>query len=516
MPQPNDLAVGRRWWRLSGGKSAAVSPPSAPPSVGASGKTTTAASLETRVDLCVIGAGPGGLSVAAAAAQLGVSVALVERHKMGGDCLNYGCVPSKALLAAARRAHLMRTSQPFGIGPAEPAVDAAAVADHVQGVVAAIAPNDSPERFGGLGVKVVRAVGHFITRDTLLAGDQRIKARRFVIATGSSPLIPPIPGLDKVPYFTNETIFQNRERLGHLIVIGGGPVGLELAQAHLRLGSRVTVVEAGTALGSADPELAELAVRRLQAEGLELQQGAAIERVSGGTRLIDVHIAQGDTTAVLQGTHLLIAAGRKPNVSGLNLEAAAVRYDASGIKVNNGLETSNRRILAIGDVTGGPQFTHVANYHAGIVIRRVLFRLPATVDGRLIPWVTFTDPELAQVGLDEAAARQQSGRIRIYRWPYHENDRAQAERATAGLVKVVTDARGRIKGAGIVGAQAGELIQMWALAVSEGLDIRAMTRWISPYPTLTEINKRAAFGYYAAAAAKPLVRRAVGWLAKLG
>jgi pyruvate/2-oxoglutarate dehydrogenase complex dihydrolipoamide dehydrogenase (E3) component len=219
---------------------------------------------------------------------------------------------------------------------------------------------------------------------------------------------------------------------------------------------------------------------------------------------------------VLQGTHLLVAAGRKPNLSGLNLEAAGIKYDARGIRVNKGLATSNRRVLAIGDVTGGPQFTHVANYHAGLVIRRTLFRLPATVRDSIIPWVTFTDPELASVGLSEEAARRESGRIRVYRWPYYENDRAHTERSTAGLVKVVTDARGRIKGAAMVGEQAGELIQMWSLAVAQGLDIRAMTHWISPYPTLSEINKRAAFGYYAAAAASPFVRKTVGWLAKLG
>ena len=517
MPQPSDLpsdlpshwAVRRRWLRQSAEGANA-------PQSGSTASTNSLPSLETRVDLCVIGAGSGGLSVAAAAAQLGVSVALIEKHKMGGDCLNYGCVPSKALLAAARRAHLMRTAAPFGIRPVDPTVDPGAVCDYVQDTIAAIAPNDSVERFTGLGVKVIRANAHFITRDTLLAGDQRIKARRFVIATGSSPLIPPIPGLDKVHYFTNETIFQNREKLGHLVVIGGGPVGLELAQAHLRLGSRVTVIEAAQVFGSADPELAELAVRRLQAEGLEIRQGATVERVSGGTRLIDVHIAEGDKTAVVQGTHLLIAAGRKPNVSGLNLEAAAIKYDERGIKVSKGLATSNGRVLAIGDVIGGPQFTHVANYHAGVAIRRLLFRLPATVHDGIIPWVTFTDPELAWVGLREEEARRRSGRIRIYRWPYCENDRAHAERATTGLVKVVTEASGRVKGAGIVGEQAGELIQMWSLAVSQGLDIKAMTHWISPYPTLSEVNKRAAFGYYAAAAASPLVRKTIGWLAKLG
>jgi pyruvate/2-oxoglutarate dehydrogenase complex dihydrolipoamide dehydrogenase (E3) component len=517
MAQPGDLpshrpshrAVGWRWLRQTGKGDGA-------PLAASTGRTGSLPGLETRFDLCVIGAGPGGLSVAAAAAQLGVSVVLVEKHKMGGDCLNYGCVPSKALIAAARRAHLMRTAAPFGIGPVDPSIDPAAVCEHVQGAVAGVAPNDSVERFTGLGVKVIRANAHFITRDTLLAGDQRIKARRFVVATGSSPLVPPIPGLDKVDYFTNETIFQNREKLGHLIVIGGGPVGLELAQAHLRLGSRVTVIEAGQALGHADPELSEVVVKRLQAEGLQIRQGATVERIGGGTRLIDVHIAEGDRTDVVQGTHLLIAAGRKPNVSGLNLEAAAVKYDERGIKVSKGLTTSNGRVLAIGDVIGGPQFTHVANYHAGIVIRRLLFRLPATVHDGIVPWVTFTDPELAYVGLREEEARRQSGRIRIYRWPYCENDRAHAEHTAAGLVKVVTDAGGRIKGAGIVGEQAGELIQMWSLAVSQGLDIKAMTHWISPYPTLSEVNKRAAFGYYTAAAASPLVRKTVGWLARLG
>ena len=474
------------------------------------------ASSELRVDLCVIGGGSGGLSVAAAAAQLGVSVALVEKHKMGGDCLNYGCVPSKALIAAARRAQLMRSSAPFGIAPVRPSIDHGAVHNHVHEVIAAIAPNDSVERFAGLGATVIQSTGHFVSRDTVRAGDHRIKARRFVIATGSSPAIPPIPGLDRVPYFTNETIFDNREKLDHLIIIGGGPMGLELGQAFLRLGSRVTVLEAQRALGKDDPELTEVVLKHLRAEGLDIREGATVERVAGGTRLIDVHVTEAGGNAVVQGSHLLLATGRAPNVASLNLEAAAIKYDARGIRVNGALQTSNRRVFAIGDVTGTPPFTHVANYHAGIVIRRAVFRLGATVDNAIVPWATFTDPELAHVGLAEAMARKQHGRVRVYRWPYHENDRAQAERATEGFVKVVTDGKGRIRGASIVGRQAGELIQMWSLAISQGLDIRAMTQWISPYPTLSEINKRAAFGYYATAAAKPLVRRVIGWLTRLG
>jgi pyruvate/2-oxoglutarate dehydrogenase complex dihydrolipoamide dehydrogenase (E3) component len=508
MAQPNDRAAGLMRLSADG--------------VGAGTATYSkvitddAIPRELQVDLCVIGGGSGGLSVAAAAAQLGVSVVLIEKHKMGGDCLNYGCVPSKALIAAAQRAQLMRLSAPFGIRPVNPSVDPAAVHGHVQEVIAAIAPNDSVERFTGLGVSVIQTGGYFVARDTVQAGDYRVKARRFVIATGSSPAIPQIPGLDRVPYFTNETIFDNREKLDHLIIIGGGPMGMELGQAYLRLGSRVTVIEAQRALGHDDPEMSEVVIKKLTAEGLDLRQDALVERVAGGTRLIDVHVAEGENRSVVQGTHLLLATGRTPNVGGLNLEGAAIKYDKGGIRVNKALQTSNRRVFAIGDVTGGPFFTHVANYHAGIVIRRVLFRLSATVDAGMIPWVTFTDPELAHVGLTEEAARKALGRVHVYRWPYYENDRAQAERATEGLVKVVTDSKGKIKGASIAGRQAGELIQMWSLALSQGLDIKAMTNWISPYPTLAEINKRAAFGYYATAAAKPLVRKAIGWLMRLG
>jgi pyruvate/2-oxoglutarate dehydrogenase complex dihydrolipoamide dehydrogenase (E3) component len=328
--------------------------------------------------------------------------------------------------------------------------------------------------------------------------------------------VPPIPGLDKVPYLTNETLFDLRQPVGHLVVIGGGAVGMEMAQAYLRLGAKVTVLEGLKALGRDDPELSDVVLKHVRAEGMVVREGARVEQVSGWPGAVQATIATSEGSEVVEGTHLLIAAGRRPNVSGLNLEAAAIAYDERGIKVNKGLKTSNGRVFAIGDAAGGPRFTHVAGYHAGIVIRRALFRLRATVDSSIVPWVTFTDPEIAHVGLVEDVARRQYGRVRVYRWPYRENDRAQCERTTVGLVKVVTDAKGRIKGASIVGEQAGELIQMWSLAISQGLDIRAMTQWISPYPTLSEVNKRAAFGYYAAAAASPLVRKAVNLLARLG
>lgn len=472
---------------------------------------------EIRADLCIIGAGSGGLSVAASTVQLGLKVVLIEKHKMGGDCLNYGCVPSKALIAAGRRAHLMRTSGAFGIAPVAPAIDHGAVQAHVRNVIAAIAPNDSVARFTGLGVHVIQAAAAFADKSTVVAGERRIKAHRFVIATGSSPAVPPIPGLDSVPYFTNETIFDNPQRLDHLIVIGGGPIGLELAQAHMRLGSRVTVLEALKALGKDDPELAEVVLSDLRSEGVDIREGAKVERVDPlpgrGVRLT---IATAAGTEVLEGSHIFVATGRTPNVLDLNLEAAGIKYDRGGIRVSRGLVTSNSRVFAIGDVIGGLQFTHMANYHAGIVFRRALFRLPAKVREDHVPWVTFTDPELAHIGLTEQAARERHSKINVYRWPYHENDRAQAERTTRGFAKVVTDRKGRIVGASIVGDHAGELIQIWSLAVAQGLKITAMTQWVSPYPTLGEINKRAALGYYALAAGNPLVRKVVRLLRKLG
>ena len=468
------------------------------------------------VDFCIIGAGSGGLSLAAAAAAFGQRVVLIEKHKMGGDCLNYGCVPSKALLAAGKRAQAMRTAGKFGIAAHEPEIDYRAVHDHVKSVIAAIAPNDSVERFTGLGVHVITAAGRFVDAETVTAGDHRIKARFFVIATGSSPVAPPIPGLKDVPFFTNETIFDNAEKLPHLIIVGGGPIGLEMAQAHHRLGSKVTVLEGAKALAKDDPELTPVVLDKLRAEGVEILEGAQVSSVSGSSGAISVAISHDGATQTINGTHILVAAGRKPNTADLGLEAAGIAHDRKGITVNAGLVTSNGRVYAIGDVAGGFQFTHVANDHAGIVIRRTLFRLPAKTTGRPVPWVTYTDPELAHVGLTETDARAQHSKINVLRWPYHENDRAQAERETTGHVKVVTDKRGRILGASIVGAQAGELIQMWSLALSQGMKIKAMTEWISPYPTLSEVNKRAAFRYFATAAGNPFVRKAIALLAKLG
>ena len=469
-------------------------------------------------DICVIGGGSGGLSVAAAAAVLGVPVVLVERHKMGGDCLNTGCVPSKALLAAAKRAELMRGAGVFGISAPIIDVDFAKVHEHVQRVIAAIAPTDSAERFAGLGVRVIKGHAKFKDRKTVVVGeDYEIRARRFVIATGSTAALPPIPGIDGGPYLTNDTVFDLTERPDRLIIIGAGPIGLEMAQAFRRLGSEVTVLEAAAPLAKDDPECAAIVLDRLEREGVVIRAGVNVTGVKHAIGSVAVTFDGGGGEETVEGRYLLIAAGRKPTTDGLNLEAAGVRYDRSGIFVNKKLKTANRRIYAIGDVAAKQlQFTHAANYHAGLVIRNALFRLPVKVNNGVIPWVTYTDPELAQTGMTEAQARARGKKIRVLRWPYHDNDRAQAERETHGHIKVITDRKGKILGATIVGAQAGELIAMWTLAIAQGLNIRALTGIVLPYPTLSEIGKRAAIDYFTPSLTSPLVRRIIAWLRIFG
>jgi pyruvate/2-oxoglutarate dehydrogenase complex dihydrolipoamide dehydrogenase (E3) component len=496
--------------------------PDAPPGLksGATPETTPGGftrGTPLTPDICVIGAGSGGLSVAAAAAAFGQKVVLIEKHKMGGDCLNFGCVPSKALIASAKRAHAMRTSQPFGIAPVEPTIDKAKVRSHVREVIATIAPNDSVERFTGLGVHVIQAAARFVDATTVVAGEHVVKARRFVIATGSSPMVPPIPGLAAVPYLTNETLFDVAEPMPHLIIIGAGPIGLEMAQAHRRLGSAVTVLDAGRPLAKDDPELTEIVLRALKDEGVVIRDGIKVTAVEGTAGAIRVMIAtEKGGPETISGTHILVAAGRKANIGELGLEAAKITSTKAGITVDAGMVTSNGKVFAIGDCAGGLQFTHAANDQAGIVIRRVLFRLPAKHVPARVPWVTYTQPELAHIGLTEAEADKQYTGIKVLRWPYHENDRAQAERETEGHVKVVVSRKGKILGASIVGAHAGELIQMWSLAVSQNLDIKAMTGFVSPYPTLSEINKRAAVRYYASAAGNALVRKAISLLKSFG
>ena len=405
----------------------------------------------------MIGAGPGGLAVAAAAAAFDFSATLIEKGRLGGESLNRGSIPAQALIAAADRANATRTNAQFGIKTARSTVDLAAVNAYVRRVIGALAPNAARERLAGLGVNVIAGEARFVDPRTVVAGDATIRARRFVIATGSSPIIPAIPGLLGVPYFTEETIFGLSETPRHLIVVGAGAVGLELAQAFRRLGSEVTVIESAMPLSGADPEAAAVVLSALLREGIKLRSGVAIDKVCRVLGRVQVGLAAADGVETIEGSHLLIAAGRRPNVEELNLDAAGVLTTPRGITLDAYMRTTNKRIYAAGDVAGGPNSTHLAQYHAAIVVRHALFGAPVKIDRESIPWVTFTDPELAHVGLLEDEARAHSGIIRVLRWPYRENDRAHVDGATDGHIKVVTDRNGQILGATIVGAHAAEI-----------------------------------------------------------
>ncbi len=467
-----------------------------------------------QTDICVVGAGAGGLSVAAVAARMGARVVLVEKGEMGGDCLNSGCVPSKALIAAAEKARSIREAANFGVCAEFIRTDWQQVHAHVQDVIDSIAPNDSQQRFEQLGVTVVRAAGAFEDERTLRAGTRLIRARYFVLATGSSPFVPPIEGLDQIDYYTNENIFRQSEEIRHLIVIGGGPIGMEMAQAHRRLGAEVTVMEMARLLVKDDAEMAAVVIKRMREEGVTFYEGGRNLRFRKTSDGIAVYCETEGGEQCAHGSHVLIATGRRANVSGLNLEAARIDYSARGINVDARLRTSNRRVFAIGDVAGPYQFTHMASYQAGIVIRNMLFRWPAKADYSAVPWVTYTDPELAHVGLTEVLARKAGIAVRVLRWEMAENDRARAERRTEGRIKVVVSRKGRVLGATIVGMHAGELIQPWILAISRNMKISAMAGMIAPYPTLGEAGKRVAGSFYADALYSSKVRRMVRWLLK--
>lgn len=457
---------------------------------------------EIKADICIIGAGSGGLATAAGAVQMGARTVLVENHKMGGDCLNYGCVPSKALIAAAQATETARHGgEPFGQSKRRVTVDFKAIHNHVHDVINAIAPHDSVERFEALGVTVIQGSGQFRSprvievykRKALIA---RIWAHRFVLATGSRPFIPPISGLKKTNYLTNETIFDLTERPEHLLIIGAGPIGIEMAQAHRRLGSYVTIISHSALLPSMDTDLTAILRTRLEGEGIRIIEGAEISSVQTDKNGPIIRYDHNRKSEQLRGSHILIATGRLPNIEGLALERAGISYSRKGITVDKRLRTTNTKIFAIGDVTGSPQFTHVAGYHSGIVIRNALFRIPAKADHSSVPMVTYTDPEIAQLGLSSDEAFKLDPNCKILKASFSENDRAQTERKTDGLIKVSVRRNGTILGVSIIGPHAGELIQPWILAKSAGLKIGALATMIAPYPTLGEINKRVAGSFY--------------------
>jgi len=464
-------------------------------------------------DLCVVGAGSGGLTVAAGAAQMGARVVLVEAGRMGGDCLNSGCVPSKALLAAAARARDARDSARFGVRTGEVVVDWQGVRRHVQGAIDAIAPHDSQERFEGLGVTVLRSRARFVDPATIEVDGTRIRARRFVLATGSRPAVPPVPGLDRVPYLTNETLFDLPERPEHLLVLGAGPIGCEMAQAFVRLGSRVTLADIGPMLPKEDPDLVAPVRTALREDGVDLHERVEVRAVEAGPTLV---LGGRGAEERIRGSHLLVATGRRPNVEDLGLEDAGIEYDRTGIRVDAGLVTTNRRVFAVGDVTGGPQFTHAAAFQAGIVLRRALLRLPSKAGTAAMPRVTYTDPELAWVGEERADVAADGRLAEVLDFPFARIDRAHCEGRTDGLLRLLLGRRRKVLGVGIVGAHAGELLLPWCLALGRGLPLSALASTIAPYPTMSEISKRAAGAAYEPVVFGPWTRRLVRLLRWLG
>lgn len=467
-------------------------------------------------DVCVIGAGSGGLTVAAFCAMLKAPVVLIERGRMGGDCLNAGCVPSKALIAASRAAETMRRAQALGIGTGRLRVNVDAVRRHIEETIATIAQNDSQARFGALGVHVIRGEACFRDPSTVEVGQTTVVARRFVIATGSKPFIPAIPGLADVPYLTSETVFGLAETPRHLAVIGAGAVGLEIAQAWRRLGAEVTVLERDRMLAAEDPEMVRPVRGALLAEGIALHEGAEVIRIEGEARALRLHVRRGAEEDVMEASHLLVAVGRQPDLDSLDLARAGIAHSARGVTVDRGLRTTNRRVYAIGDAVGGPQFTHVAGWHGSLVAQNILFRRPIRTDRTAVPRAVFTDPELAHVGLDEAQARARDPQVRVLRWPFSENDRAIAMRRTQGHVKLVVGRRGRLLGCTITGHEAAELIAPFVLAIAKGMTVHDLAALVLPYPTLAEIGKRAAATYFQSSIANPWISRFVRLLRRFG
>lgn len=463
-----------------------------------------------KVDMVVIGAGSGGLSVAAGAAQLGLKVVLFEKGEMGGDCLNYGCVPSKALIAAAEAAHQAHAASTLGIRVGEVSIDFSKVMAHVHAAIAAIAPNDSQTRFEGLGVQVVREAARFVNDRTVASDSVRVRARKIIVATGSHAAVPPIPGLDAVPYLTNETLFGLTTLPERLIVLGGGPIGVELGQAFRRLGSEVVIIEANALLGREDPAAAAVVLAQLRADGIEVMTGSKATRIAAGP-VVEVE-ANGQTRTVT-GSHLLVAVGRSPALGGLDLDKAGVETDRNGIITDKSLRSSNRRVYAVGDAAGRGQFTHLAGAHASLVVRRAVFALPVNADALQTPRVTYCDPQLAAIGLGESEARVIHGDdLRVEHFDFAENDRAIAEGDTRGFGKLITTKKGKILGVTLVGRQAGDHIHLWSLVMSAGLKLSQITSMIAPYPTRGEIGKRLAGQWYTPALFSDRTRRLVAIL----
>lgn len=444
--------------------------------------------------IIVIGGGSGGLVVASGAAGLGAKVALIEGEKMGGDCLNAGCVPSKSFLRSAHLAGLARESQAYGLTIPEIEVDMPKVMGRVASVIKAIEPHDSKERYEGLGVEVIEGYGSLMDGHSVKVGDRLLTAKNIVVATGSTPFVPPIPGIEGVAYYTNKNIFHIDEVPKKLIVLGAGPIGSELGQGFRHLGSDVTLIDMAPGLfGRDDQEVGPLMKEVFEKEGIVLELGVSVVRVKEVDESIQVTIKRGEEESIVQGDTLLVALGRKPNTKGLNLEEIGVAIGPRGhIETDDKLRSSISNIFAVGDVTGPYAFTHMAGYQAGLVIQNAIFPVKKSVDYRGVPWVTYTKPEVAHVGLTEGEAKKKGMDYNVYKVPMAGNDRARAEGDVQGFLKLITDKKGVLVGGTMVGDKAGEQIGLANLAVLKKMKISTFMSMTFPYPTELDIYKTAA------------------------
>jgi pyruvate/2-oxoglutarate dehydrogenase complex dihydrolipoamide dehydrogenase (E3) component len=471
-------------------------------------------SQKEKYDLAIIGAGSGGLSLASVSAQAGLKTVLFEGHKMGGDCLNYGCVPSKSLLAVAKQCWQARQTEKLGCQFNQKSLDMVAVMKTVQQKIDHIAVHDSVERFEGLGVTVISEYASFLDEHTLKAGDKAYQAKTIVIATGSSPFVPPIHGLDSVPYLTNETVFSLREKPKHMLIIGGGPIGCEMAQAFAMLGVPVSLFEADQMLRFDDRQAVGSLQDVMKEHGVSFYLQSKVEQIAQKGKAIEVTYSLNGQQHTELGSHVLVAVGRKPNIDRLNLNNAGVITERGSIQVDKRLRTAQKHIYAIGDVIGQQQFTHVANAHAGVVFRQIAFKLPAKWDSTYLPSVTYTHPELAQIGLTEQQCQAKGIACSVIQSAFVDNDRAVAEGATEGIIKVVINDKGQALGVTILGLHAGELVLPWVQLMREKRSLRSMTDAIFPYPTLNEISKRVAGQYYAPKLFSPFAKRVIRILSR--
>ena len=459
-------------------------------------------------DLIVIGAGSAGLSVAAGAVQMGACVILIEGGEMGGDCLNTGCVPSKALIEAARHAKAAVAAAKLGVSCSQVSIDYASIMQHVHATIATIEPHDSQERFENLGVRVIRGYAKFTSKNAIIVENETITGRRIVVATGANAVAPPIKGLDQVGYFTNESFFENYDQPDHLIIVGGGPIGIEMAQAHAQLGIKTTLIERFEILPRELADTRDLVRKKLSHDGVSVFENCDILGIKESGAIKSITLEDGQ---IIVGSHLLIATGRRANFQGLNLSAAGIETTDVGIKVDDSLRTTNRAVYAIGDVIGREQFTHVAGYHASSVVRSALFGLPAKVKTHHIPRVTYCDPEVASVGdISDGPG------IEKYRVKYDGLDRAIAGDRAEGFAQMWVK-NGRVCGVTIVGAQAGELIHFWSLIIAQNLKLSKVSSVITPYPTLSDINKKLIGAYFTPrlfdnAMIKSFVKRIQRWV----